>query len=171
MSNQTAKKALGATLFEGHGSASYGDGSGSAIVDNLTDFFVQFSKPAADSMAADATAATTTGWTNPYDFNVVVVSGKLVSASTLTAHADNNAVITLQVDDAANGTPAVALTWTTSVLGTGNWAADTAEANTGRTAANCTVVPGACLHYAIAKGGTGVVVPITHFVIRLRRLG
>jgi len=154
--------ALGGTVANGRG--------GEDTVDQLTDFFVQFTKPAADSMAADATAATTTGWTNPFDFSLSVVNGKVVSASTLTAHADNNASITLQVDDAANGTPAAALTWLTSTAGTGSWAADTAEANTSRTAANCTVLPGACLHYAIAKNGTGVVVPITHFVIRLRRI-
>jgi hypothetical protein len=146
------------------------DQGGEDMVNALTDFHIEYVKTAADSMATDATSATMF-WCNPYDFDVVLVSGKAVSASTLTAHDSNYATITIQVDDAANGTPAVALSWVTTTTGTGDWAADTAEANTSRTAANCVVAPGACVHIAIAKASSGVVVPASRYLVRCRRTG
>lgn len=138
------------------------------VVNQLTDFVVDVVKAAADGMASTTTAATKF-WANAFDFDCYVVSGIISPDATLTAHDSNNAVITVEVDDGANGTPAAALTWTTSTTGTGNWAVDTAEAHTARTAANCKVVPGAAMHYAIAKGGTGVVVPACRIAVRMRR--
>lgn len=144
------------------------DIGGQDTVNQFSDFIVEAIKAAADSMASDTTAATKF-WCNAFDYNVYVVSGIISPTNTLTAHDTNNAVITVEVDDAANGTPVAALTWTTSTTGTGNWAVDTAEAHTARTASACTVVPGACLHYAIAKGGSGVAVPISRIYVKLRR--
>jgi hypothetical protein len=141
----------------------------------MTDIVViGMNKTAADGMASTTTAATKSPYTNAFDFNLLVVSGKLSADATLTAHDTNNAVITIERDDAANGTPAAALTWTTSTTGaggTGNWAVDTPLNNTSRTASNCIMVPGSNLFFAIAKGGTGVVVPISQILVRLRRIG
>jgi hypothetical protein len=136
-------------------------------IHQLTDIVVNFTKSSADSMATDAT---TVGvfWTNPFDFPLKVVGAKLVSASTLTASDSHYATISIQVDDGANGAPAVAASWATTTTGTGNWAADTAESAT-ITAANAVVAAGACLHFAIAKTGNGVAVPVSYYSIRLQR--
>lgn len=147
------------------------DSGGQDTVNQLNDFVVTYQKAAADSMAADATAVTSF-WHNPFDFTCYVVSGTISAAATLTAHDTNNATITVEADDAANGAPAAALTWntdTTSGGGTGNWAVDTAVPHVTRTAANCAVVAGANLHIQIAKGGSGVVVPISRIAVRMRR--
>jgi hypothetical protein len=97
-----------------------------------------------------------------------VVSGRLVSAAALTAHDTNNAVISFRTDDGADSTPAIAISWTTSTTGTGNWVADIPESGT-ITAANAVLAAGACLHFGITKGSSGVVVPVTYFSIRLQR--
>jgi hypothetical protein len=136
-------------------------------VHQFSDITFNYNKTAADAMAADATAAVL-AWVNPYDFSVKVVAGRLVSAAALTAHDTNNAVISFRSDDGADSTPAIAISWTTSTTGTGNWVADIAEAGT-ITAANVVVAAGACLHFGITKGGSGVVVPVTYFSLRLQR--
>lgn len=155
------------------GTYGLGAGAGASGFNAMTDFCVEFVKAAADAMASTTTAATKF-WCNGFDFNLSVVSGKISPDATLTAHDDNNAVITVEVDDAANGAPAAALTWNTDTTaggGTGDWAVDTAVPNVSRTAANTIVVPGANLFQAIAKGGTGVVVPASRTSVRLRRVG
>jgi hypothetical protein len=163
MTVDAAKAALGGGTLTAQG--------GEDMVNALTDFHIEYVKSSADSMATDATSATMF-WCNPYDFDVVLVSGKAVSASTLTAHDTNYATITVQVDDGANGTPVAALTWTTTTTGTGNWAADTAKANTATASATvCTVAPGACVHFAIAKASSGVAVPASRYIVRCRRRG
>jgi hypothetical protein len=136
-------------------------------IHQLTDFHFSYNKTTADSMATDATAATLV-WVNPYDFAVKIVSGRLVSAAALTAHDTNNAVISFRTDDGADSTPAIAISWTTSTTGTGNWVADIPESGT-ITAANAVLAAGACLHFGITKGSSGVVVPVTYFSVRIQR--
>jgi hypothetical protein len=152
----------------------YGLPAGASSAFNaMTDFCVEYVKASADSMAADTTAATKF-WCNGFGFSLSIVSGKISPNATLTAHDDNNAVITVERDDAANGTPAAALTWNTDTTGgggTGNWAVDTPVPNVSRTAANSIMVAGSNLFFAIAKGGTGVVVPAHRGSILLRRVG
>jgi len=140
---------------------------GLPTIHQLTDILFTYNKAAADSMAADATAAVL-AFVNPFDFPLKVVSGKLVSASALTAHDTNNAVISFRTDDGADSTPAIAISWTTSTTGTGSWVADIPESGT-LTAANVVLAAGACLHFGITKGGSGVVVPVTYFSLRLQR--
>ncbi len=135
-----------------------------------TDITFPVTKAAADSMASDATA-NTRFWTNPFDFNVEVVSAKISPGNTLTAHDSNYAQVQVKTDDAAAGTPAVALQWATTTTGTGNWATSVAENQTTRTAASCILVPGANLWLAIAKQGSGVVVPAFLMTVRLRKKG
>jgi len=126
-------------------------------------------KAAADSMAADATALTKHSWSNPFAYPVLLVGGIISPAAALTADATNNASILVKVDDAANGTPATALTWTTSLVGTGSWVADTAEAPTAFAAAAQIILPGACVFWEITKGGSGVVVPIMNIELVCRK--
>jgi len=144
------------------------DDGGEDTINGLTDIYVQHSKASADAMASTTTADTLI-WCNPYDFSLRVVSARIVSASALTAHDTDFATITVKTDNGANGSPATALTWETTTTGTGSWATDVAEAAT-VTAANATLVAGGCLHFNIAKGGSGVVVPASLVVIRLRRV-
>lgn len=139
----------------------------------MTDFTVDYVKATADAMASTLTAATKF-WMNGFDFNLSVIGGGISPDAALTAADATAAVITVEVDDAANGTPAAALTWTTSLAasgGTGNWVTDTRVVNTSRTAANTVVVPGANLFYAIAKTAGGTVVPAHRGTVRLRRIG
>lgn len=139
----------------------------------MTDFTVDFLKAAADGMASDVTAATKF-WCNPFDFNISVISGKASPNAGLTASDAANAQINIQTDNAADSAPATAIQWSTATApsgGTGNWLTDIAMNQTSRTSANCTLVPGANLFFAIAKTGGGVAVPISTYVVRLRRIG
>ena len=138
-----------------------------AAIEQLFEIQVPYAKASDDSMAADATANTKV-WTNPYEYDVYVKSGTYNANGTITAHDTNNAVITFKTDDGAAGTPAAALTWTTSTTGTGNVAAGVAEAAS-LTAASARVVPGGNLWFNIAKGGSGVVVRAGVFGVVLTR--
>lgn len=166
MSNLSAKATLGGSLFEGHG--------GEATVNNLTDFFIEFAKAADDGMASTATSDTKF-WTNPYDFDVQLVSFKYsANGGGITADDTNYATIQIKSDDAANSAPAVALDMKTQLVasgGTGNIAEDVAASSTGRTPANTTLKPGANAWFAIAKSGSGVVVRAGRVTVRVRRIG
>ena len=163
MTIPSAKAALGGGTLLAQG--------GEDIVDDLTDIVVTYTKGTADSMAADATAATLF-WVNPFDFALRVVSAKYVSASAVTGHADNYAVISVRTDDGANSTPAIAASWTTTLAapGTGTTATDVAEEAV-ITDANVAIPAGGCLHFGITKEGDGVVVPVSYYTIRLRKVG
>lgn len=145
------------------------DIGGTDTINQETDFYYVHRKAAADSMAADATTSTKI-WTNPFDFPVEVVSAKANGDAGLTAHDTNYAQIKIETDDGANSAPATALQWDTTLTGgTGTWSTDVSKDVTTRTAANATVAAGANLWFAIAKQGSGVVVPASSYSIRLRR--
>lgn len=138
-------------------------------VRQATDIEAIYDKAAADAMASTATADTLV-WTNPYDFDVYVVSGKYVGLGAgLTADANNNATITFKTNDGAGGATAAALAVTTSVADGGTWISNRSKAFTARTLANCRIPAGGGLWINITKGGTGVVVPISRYHIRLQR--
>lgn len=144
------------------------DDGGEDTLHALTDIVTVYAKTAADAMAS-TTTANTSFWMNPYDFAVKVVSACILPQSTLTADPSNYATITVKTDDGAAGTPAVAVQWDTTTTGTGSWATSVKEAGT-VTAANTNVAVGACLHFNIAKTGTGVVVPACIIMVRLRKV-
>lgn len=141
---------------------------GEDTIHDLTDIVAQYDKASADGMASTTTSDTLI-WCNPYEFSLRVVRAIIVSGSTLTADDTDYATITVKTDDGANGTTATAATWTTTTTGTGDWAADTAEVAT-ITAANATLVSGGCLHFNIAKAGSGVVVPASKVFVVLRKV-
>lgn len=157
------------TLKQKLAGTSAGDYGGMATVDQAFDFDKEFTKAADDSLAADTTADTR-AWTNPYDFSVELVSALYTAAGTITAHDTNYAQLKIGVDDGAAGAVGNALIWETKITGgTGNVAAKVAKTNTGRTAANCTVAPGASVYFSIAKQGSGVIVRAGAITLRLRR--
>lgn len=172
MSNRTFIQALGGSLGEGHGSSSYPSNSGVQIVDNLIDFVAApYRKTAADGMASSTTANTQIGFMNPYDFSIQLVSAWVIPVGgTLTADNANYATVSLLFDDGAAGTPATAASWATQITGTGNWAVGVRKAGT-ITTANKVLVAGGVVWFAIAKTGSGVVVPTSDYYMRFRKLG
>lgn len=139
------------------------------VVNQAFDIFAPPFTKAADGAAGTATADTII-FNNPYDFTLYVQSAKIVATSgTLTADNTNFATITIKTDNAAAGATAVALTLTTAITDSGNWAALIAKNFTAVTGANIALLPGANLYINIAKSGAGVVVPASITTVRLRR--
>lgn len=133
------------------------------------DLAVPFIKAAADGMASTATADTCF-FTNPFDFNLVVIGGLIdATGAGVTADASNNATITIKTDNGAGGATAVALQAITSIADLGTLTQNVPKAFTTVTAANTILAPKASLYFNIAKGGTGVVVPASSYSVRLRR--
>ena len=86
-------------------------------------------------------------------------------AAALTADATNNATVTAVSADGLGGAGVVMATLVTDVAG-GNWAAGVTKTMTvTSTLANTRFAAGAVISFAIAKGGTGVAVPISNIVI------
>lgn len=129
-------------------------------------------KAAADSMATDATALTKV-WSNPFPFPIWLQDVIITPGATLTANDTNNASVLLLTDNGADGTPAAAATWltaTTASSGTGNWATDIAVRPSSYTAAQRTLVAGACLFWQITKASAGVVVPAMRIIPVFRKV-
>lgn len=133
------------------------------------DLWVDFDKTAADGAAATATADTFV-WTNPYDFNLLVTAGRIITLGAgVTADPANFATITVKTDNGVGGATAIALTATTTVADLGTLVSNQSKLFTLLTPANQILVPGANLWFNIAKSGTGVVVPISSYFVRLQR--
>lgn len=155
---------------------------------DATDIFATFQKPAADAMAADTTAATkgnavngiTGSFTNPYDFDLMVVGFTISPNAALTSNDTNFATINILTDDAADAAPVACLaaSTTTTAPGTGTWATDVPQIiNIGLggtkgalTASAQRLRAGANLFVSIGKTAGGVIVPICTITVRLRRL-
>lgn len=159
------------------------DEGGRKTIANLFAIVIVHRKTAADGMASTATANTLV-WTNPFTTPVRLRRLVITPGSTLTADASNFATITIKTDDAAAGTPAIALTVTTELAaaanGTGNWATsvpisrqisgDDATVAVGAAAAEVDVVAGGSVWFNIAKTGTGVVVPVSDYTLVVEKL-
>lgn len=150
------KKALSGLAPEGEGT-----------VDQLTDVPVNHSL-AADGAANTAISATKI-FCNPFDFTLRIARAVVSPDAAVAEDATNNAVITLSVDDGANGAPETAATVDSDVGSGGNWAADTAKEFT-LSAGGVLIAPGANLFLAQTKGGTGVQLPARTVALRLRRV-
>lgn len=135
-------------------------------VDEALAFWVQYFKAAADGMASTATADLSF-WTNPFAFPVYILGGYLCTTGAgITADAANNAVVTVKTNDGIGGATATALSLTTDIA-TGNFTANQPKAFTSVTLANTAIPVGGRMWFNIAKGGTGVVVPISDIVVKL----
>lgn len=137
-------------------------------IDELLAINILFDKAAADGAASTATTDTLV-WMNPYSFPVYLVSAEAVATGAgITADASNNATITFRTRDGVGGASAAALSITTDVAG-GSWTQNQRKAITALTKANAAVPVGGQITMSIAKGGTGVVVPISKFVLKAYR--
>jgi hypothetical protein len=146
-------------------SASVTQFGGVASIDEIAAFEVTFDKAAADGMASTTTTDTIV-WINPYTVPVYLQSAYGVGVGAgITADASNNATITFRTRDGVGGASAAALTIVTDVAG-GTWTSNQSKAITTQTIANLAVPVGGQITFSIAKGGTGVVVPISKFIIR-----
>jgi hypothetical protein len=151
-----AKKALSASVTQL---------GGLATVDELGAVYVTFDKTSADGMASTTTTDTLV-WVNPFAYPVYIQSAYGVATGAgITADASNNATITFRSIDLVGGASAAALTITTDVAG-GNWTQNQSKAITTQTIANLAVPVGGGITFSIAKGGTGVVVPVSKYVIK-----
>jgi hypothetical protein len=139
------------------------------VVHQAFDIWVDFDKAAADGAAGTATADTFI-WTNPYDFNLVVADARMITLGAgLTADNANFATVSIKTDNGAGGATATALSLTTAITDTGNFTSNVSKRFTLKTGANVILAPGANLFFNIAKSGTGVVVPISSFIVRLQK--
>lgn len=134
------------------------------LQDALFEGVYSFTKAAADAMAAD----TSTIGAFKAPFNMQIIGVTICPNTTLTGHDTNNAVITLGKADGAGGSSTAIAALTTTVA-SGNWAADTFKELT-VTAANVQVTDGQIVTLKITKGASGVVVPISSYTIRYRRV-
>lgn len=183
MSNLTSvKKRLGLTAEpDVIASSASGSGAGEDAINGLTDLLFIFEKSAADGMAGTATADTKFA-SNPFEFDLDIVGLGVMPAGALIANDANFATVQIKTDDGAGGATAVALSLATTTTGpgSGNWVANVIQnvtiptinaATKGtQTAASRRWRAGSSLYLAITKTAAGVVVPITEFVVRARRV-
>lgn len=123
--------------------------------------FYEFSKTAADAMANTTTAEAASNWKRIFATGLVKAI-RVHSSAALTGDPTNNAVITVSKRDAAGANLTTLGTLTT----TASWVAGTSVSFT-LTAANLAVVAGGSLTFSIAKGGSGVAVPICTIVVEI----
>ena len=138
---------------------------GAVTIDEMLAIEIIFDKAAADGMASTTTTDTLV-WMNPYTVPVYLQSAEAVATGAgITADANNNATITFRTRDGIGGASAAALTIVTDVAG-GSWTQNQRKAITTQTIANLAVPVGGQITFSIAKGGTGVVVPVSKFIVR-----
>lgn len=147
-------------------SASVTQLGGLDTIDESLAFYVTYFKAAADAMASTATTDTLV-WVNPFNVPVYFVSAYGVATGAgITANDTDFATITFRTIDLAGGSSAAALTVVTNVAG-GTWTQNRSKAFTTLTKANAAIPVGGGISFSIAKGGSGVVVPVSYFGIKL----
>lgn len=130
-------------------------------VAKMNSFFVSFSKGSDDASASTATSETYTGKVVPYKARLKSVQYRATTGG-ITGDPTNNATITVSKRDsaAANPLPVATLTTTASVT-------QGAKTALVLTDANVIVDADSTITFAIAKGGSGVVVRAGEFVLEL----
>lgn len=137
-------------------------------VDELLALEIMFDKAAADGAAGTATTDTIV-WMNPFLYPVYLVSAEAVGVGAgIVADAANFATLTFRTRDGVGGASAAALTLATDLAG-GSWTANQRKAITSLTKANAAVPVGGQITFSIAKSGTGVVVPISKYIVKAYR--
>lgn len=136
------------------------------VQDVFSDDIITFQKTAPDALAADA--YTMFSFKAPFAFQVV--EAVITPGAALTANASNNAVVTLAKADGAGGGATTIATHTSDVAG-GNWVADVFKTLTNSATFAATLVArGQIVTLKLTKGGTGVVVPISGYTLKIRRV-
>jgi len=147
------------------------DEGGEDVINQLFDFTINYRKLLPDANPA----ATTTDlliWTNPFDCNVKLVSGRVVAIGAGVApNATDYAKISFKTDDANASVPLEALSITTTPIDSGPLASLISKLLSKLTPSAAVLVPGANLYLDIAKLGAGVVIPQALFTLRLRKQG
>lgn len=162
-------KGLAGTAGLGRDNTPLFTGQSAPVTHQAFDFWVDFDKTAADGAAATPQADTYI-WTNPFDFNVVLVSARLIGLGAgIAADPTDIATITLKTDNGAGGTTAIALTWSSLTTDGNGLTSNQSKPFTVWTGANSVLVPGGNLWFNIAKGGAGKVVPISSYFLRLQK--
>lgn len=127
-----------------------------------------FAKTAADAMAADTTAERTCAFKVPswcLD-GIRVTKLTVLPQAACTGHDDNHATITFAANGGSGARTTVATISTDTNGGGASWVAFAAiDATLSATPANLVVAVGGLFTVAIAKGGSGVVVPIFDAVL------
>lgn len=142
-------------------------GTPATDVNALTDFFVQWNKPADDAAASTATAE--------HAIARIPIAAEIVSAyygteSTITAHDTNYATLTVSVRDGAGGAASAACSQTTKITGgSGDIAAYVPKVLTLDTTKKA-VAANSVLTVLISKASSGVVVPAGFISVHLRRV-
>lgn len=134
-------------------------------IDEALAIYIPFDKAAADGTAATATTDTFV-WLNPYNVPVYLVSAVAMGLGAgIVADAANFATITFRTIDAVGGASAAALSLATDLAG-GSWTSNQRKLITALIKANAAVPVGGAVTFSIAKSGTGVVVPISKYVLK-----
>lgn len=130
-----------------------------------------FAKTAADAMAADTTAERTCAFRVPAHCldGIRVTKVTILPQANCTAHADNHATITVAANGGSGARTTVATT-TTDLDTHASWVAFTVREMDLAAAANLVVAVGGQFTIAIAKGGSGVVVPIFDAVVEYEEI-
>lgn len=127
----------------------------------------RWKKAAADAMAADATTETL-GFAVPFAGRVKKIT--IVTDADVTGHASNHATVTVNKRDAAGANSVALGTYTTDsdVTAQGSLAEFVDKTFALSTVAGAlSVVEGGCINVAIAKGGSGVVMPILEIAVHI----
>ncbi len=137
-------------------------------IDELLAIHILYDKAAADGMASTATTDALV-WMNPFSFPVYLVAAEAVATGAgITASDTDFATLTFRTRDGVGGASAAALTIITNLAG-GNWTQNQRKAITSLTKANAAVPVGGQVTFSIAKTGSGVVVPVSKFVLKAYR--
>lgn len=145
------------------------DEGGEATAFQILDETETYFKAAADGAAATATTDQWL-WTNNTGGAVSLISATFVTLGAgITADNTNFATIQIKADNGIGGASAVALSITTAITDSGNFAASTTKTMTLRNGTNALVPAGGNVYFAITKSGTGVVVPISAATVRVRK--
>ncbi len=165
MSNQTLLQDSLMGLF----ATPLGNEGAKTEVESICTEVFRWKKAAADAMASDATTETL-GFSVPWAGYVTKIT--IVTDADVTGHASNHATVTVNKRDAAGANSVAIGTYTTDsdVAAQGSLAefVDKTFALSAVAGAR-DVVEGGCINVAIAKGGSGVVIPIAEIAVHIRR--
>jgi hypothetical protein len=154
-------------LLQGLFSTPLGNADAKTAIEELGCNVFRWKKAAADAMAADTTAETL-GFSIPFAGYVKKIT--VVTDADVTGHASNHATITVNKRDAAGANSVAVGTYTTDSdnAAQGSLAEFVDKDFTLSTTAGArSVVAGGCMNVAIAKGGSGVVLPILEIAVHI----
>lgn len=135
----------------------------------LTDFVVQWNKPADDAAASTATAEHAFARI-PSTIACQIISAYYGTEGTITANDTSYATLTVSVRDGAGGSAVAACSQTTKITGgSGDVAAYVPQVLTLDTTKKA-VAGGSVLTFLITKASSGVVVPAGFVTVHLRRV-